>query len=47
MRQVYAGMLSSDQLQALNQLKKLDAQVYSDAFQIDRLAGARSRKSPV
>ena len=33
MRQVYAGMLSSDQLQALNQLKKLDAQVYSDAFQ--------------
>ena len=33
MRQVYAGMLSSDQLAALNQLKKLDAQVYSDAFQ--------------
>jgi hypothetical protein len=33
MRQVYAGMLNSDQLAALNQLKKLDAQVYSDAFQ--------------
>jgi hypothetical protein len=33
MRQVYAGMLSQDQLAALNQLKKLDAQVYSDAFQ--------------
>ena len=30
---VYANMLSSDQLAALNQLKKLDAQVYSDAFQ--------------
>ena len=30
---VYANMLSSDQLQALQQLKKLDAQVYSDAFQ--------------
>ena len=33
MRQVYAGMLSSDQLTAVQQLKKLDAQVYSDAFQ--------------
>jgi hypothetical protein len=33
MRQVYASMLSQDQLAALNQLKKLDAQVYSDAFQ--------------
>ena len=31
---VYAGMLSSDQLTAgAAQLKKLDAQVYSDAFQ--------------
>lgn len=33
MRQVYAGMLSADQLAAVQQLKKLDAQVYSDAFQ--------------
>jgi hypothetical protein len=30
---VYQNMLSSDQLAAVNQLKKLDAQIYSDAFQ--------------
>ena len=30
---VYANMLTSDQLAALNQLKKLDAQIYGDAFQ--------------
>ena len=33
MRQVYASSLSSDQLAAVNQLKKLDAQIYGDAFQ--------------
>jgi hypothetical protein len=30
---VYQNMLSSDQLAAVNQLKKLDAQIYGDAFQ--------------
>jgi hypothetical protein len=30
---VYANMLSSDELAALQQLKKLDAQIYGDAFQ--------------